>query len=183
MATLLELPPTADGGLIHVVIESPRGATSKIKYDEELQVFTLQRSLPLGLAYPHDWGFVPGTRAEDGDPLDALVLSEGTTYPGMVVRARPLALVKVEQDAPGGGRQRNDRVLAAPDRAPRATVRSFEDLPARVREEIDQFFLNVTFFQNKNVRVLGWEGPERALDAVSRLSRTGLEARRSRGGR
>src|SRR3954447_20000951 len=166
MANLLRLPALPARGVIHVVVESPRGATSKIKYDAELEAFTLQRPLPLGMVYPHDWGFVPGTRAEDGDPLDALVLSEGTTFAGVVIRARPVAVVKLEQDAKTGKtgrtgktgktgmtgksgkrRERNDRVVAVPPTAPRADAEGPEDLPARVRAELERFFLDVTFFE------------------------------------
>src|SRR2546423_5156826 len=120
MGSLLDLPPFPSPGLLHVVIESPRGATAKLKYDPDLEAFTLSRPLPLGLCYPHDWGFVPGTRAEDGDPVDALLLSEGTLFPGVVVRARPIALVQLEQNRKDGrGRERNDRLIAVPEKASR----------------------------------------------------------------
>ena len=65
------VPARAAGGF-HVVVEAPRGATLKLKHDPELDVMTGHRPLPLGFAYPYDWGFVPGTRAADGDPVDAL---------------------------------------------------------------------------------------------------------------
>ena len=85
-------------GLIHVVVESPAGATNKIKHEPGLGAFVLSRPLPLGMSYPHDWGFVPGTRAPDGDPLDALVLNEGTTYPGLIITARPIGVLRLEQN-------------------------------------------------------------------------------------
>jgi inorganic pyrophosphatase len=81
MRDLADLPHSPGEGILHVVVESQAGATSKIKWDPELGVFALSRPLPLGVAYPHDWGFVPGTRAADGDPFDALVLSQGSSYP------------------------------------------------------------------------------------------------------
>jgi inorganic pyrophosphatase len=172
MPSLLRLPASPDKGIIHVVIESPRGATSKLKFDPALDAFTLSRPLPLGMSYPHDWGFVPGTRAADGDPLDALVLSEGTTYPGLVIRAIPIALVLLEQDArKKKGRERNDRLVAVPERAPRDEYRSPGDLPARVRQEVERFFVDVTFFEQKHAEVLGWEGPGPALAAVMKARR------------
>jgi inorganic pyrophosphatase len=180
MRSLSQLPPSNDPGIIHVVVESPRGSTTKLKYDEELETFVLSRPLPLGLVYPHDWGFVPGTRAEDGDPLDAMVLTEGTTYPGVVVRARPIGVVKLEQDArEGRKRVRNDRVIAVPDDAPRTLYRSAEQLPLRVRQELEQFFLAVTFLQRKNAQVLGWAGPQQALELVeaTSLARSGGKRR------
>jgi inorganic pyrophosphatase len=160
MPSLLRLPASPEEGIIHVVVDPALGA------------FTLSRPLPLGMSYPHDWGFVPGTRAADGDPLDALVLSEGTTYPGLVLRAVPIALVTLEQDAKSKkGRERNDRVVAVPETAPRNEYRSPDDVPARVRQEIERFFIDVTFFEEKHARVLGWEGPDRALAAVARARR------------
>jgi len=172
MPSLQRLPASPQKGIVHVVIESPRGATTKLKFDPELEAFTLARPLPLGMSYPHDWGFVPGTRGADGDPLDALLLSEGTTYPGLVIRAVPIALVTLEQDAKTGkGRERNDRLVAVAEQAPRTEFRSPGDLPARVREEIEHFFVDVTFFEDKHAEVLGWEGPAQALAAVMRARR------------
>jgi inorganic pyrophosphatase len=169
MPSLLELPATPEPGVIHVVVESPRGATSKIKFDETLEVFTLSRPLPLGIAYPHDWGFVPGTRAADGDPVDALLWSEGTSYPGLVVRAIPVALIKLEQNRKSGrGRERNDRILAVPENAPRNRLRAVRDLPDRVRDELERFFIDATYFEKKAPRVLGWEGAAQALALVDR---------------
>jgi inorganic pyrophosphatase len=165
--------PSSKDGLLHVIIESPAGSTAKLKWEPELQVFALSRPLPLGLSYPHDWGFVPGTRAADGDPLDALVLSEGTSFPGLLIRCRPLGVVLLEQNRKSGkGRERNDRVIAVADPAPRRQLRSHDDLSARVQAEIEQFFLNVTFFEDKGAKVLGWGGPDEAWQLVHTSSDT-----------
>jgi len=81
-----QLPALAeDDTTVHMVVEAPRGATVKLKYAPKLQAFTPARALPLGLAYPFDWGFIPGTRAADGDPVDALALHDTATYPGVVL--------------------------------------------------------------------------------------------------
>jgi inorganic pyrophosphatase len=154
-------------GVVHVVIESPRGSTSKLKYHPGLEVFTLSRPLPLGLAYPHDWGFVPGTRAPDGDPVDAMVLSEGNLYPGVVLRTLPVALLAVEQNGKAGGRERNDRLIVVPETAPRRMVQSLDDLSGRLREEIERFFLDATYFEEKEVEILGWHPPQAALALVA----------------
>jgi inorganic pyrophosphatase len=156
-----------DGG-INVVIESPRGSSVKYKYDPDADVITLSRPLPEGLVYPCDWGFVASTRAADGDPLDAAVLWDAAAYPGIVLPCRPIGLLEVEQtNLASRRRERNDRLLVLPLKAPRQDgVRSVMDLPQRVREELEQFFLHAVVFEGKDVAFLGWDGPEAALAAV-----------------
>jgi len=168
---LRHLPARADDGAIHVVVESPRGATVKLKYDPELGVMTVARALPLGLAYPYDWGFVPGTCAADGDPVDALIAWDAASFPGTVVRCRAIGVVKLEQDRKGGGgRIRNDRIILLPVKYERgAPVHDVCDLPERLREEIAQFFLMTAVFGRRNPAVLGWGGAaeaERLVDGT-----------------
>jgi inorganic pyrophosphatase len=163
--------PSPEKGVLHVVVESPAGATTKIKWEPGLGMFALSRPLPLGLAYPHDWGFVPGTAAEDGDPLDAMVLSEGTTFPGVMLRVRPLGVVRLEQNSKRRkGRERNDRLIAVTANAARRSERSVRDLPKRVRDEIERFFINVTFFEDKDAEIIGWGGPQEAWRLVRRCT-------------
>jgi inorganic pyrophosphatase len=167
MVDLARLPPRDPQGAVRVVVESPRGATVKLKFDVGLGVMTVSRPLPLGLAYPYDWGFVPGTRAADGDPVDALVYWEVPSFPGVVVSCRAIAVVRLEQDSKANGRVRNDRILAVPVKHSRgAGLASPDDLPPRVKEEIAQFFLSTIFFEPKNPRLLGWGGPEEAARLV-----------------
>jgi len=101
----LDQIPARTAGGFHVVVESPRGSPVKLKYDPELSCIVSGRPLPLGFVYPYDWGFVPGTRAPDGDPVDALVFWEVPTFPGIVLRCRALGVLEVEQDGRDGGRQ------------------------------------------------------------------------------
>ena len=93
MQDLLRLPARAASGAVHVVIESPKGSRVKLKWDPALGAITLSRPLPSGLSYPYDWGFVPGTLADDGDPLDALVYWDAGSYPGVVLACRPVGVV------------------------------------------------------------------------------------------
>jgi inorganic pyrophosphatase len=167
MTDLAALPARDAQGAVRVVVEAPRGSTVKLKYDTALRVMTVSRPLPLGLAYPYDWGFVPGTKAQDGDPLDALVYWDVPSYPGVVVACRPIAVVRLEQDSKTNGRVRNDRILAVPVKHSRGDlIASPDDLPARVKDEISQFFLSAIFFEPKHPRLLGWGGPDEASRLV-----------------
>ena len=151
-----------------VVVESPRGSSVKLKFDSALGVMTLSRPLTLGLVYPCDWGFVPGTRGADGDPLDVAVVWDTATFPGVVLACRAIGVIRIDQRAPGHtSRQRNDRIVALPVKSPRFDRwRSVRDVPARVRQELEQFFLAVTALEDKDVRILGWRGRTEALQAI-----------------
>jgi inorganic pyrophosphatase len=162
-----EIPALDEQGAIHVVIESPRGCRVKLKYEPRFDRMMLSRPLPAGLVYPHDWGFVPGTCASDGDPIDALVVSDTATAPGIVVVCRPLGVLEIEQDAKTGGRERNDRIIATPKSAHRwANIADVFALSERTRDEIAAFFVQATLFERKNVKVLGWAGPDRSVSLV-----------------
>src|SRR5215470_18547945 len=107
MSNLLALPSYGEDGSLNVIVEAPRGAGIKFKYEPMLDVFTVSRALPIGLTYPFDWGFIPQTLASDGDPLDVLAIHDGITHPGVLLPCRPLGVVELEQDAEkGGGRER-----------------------------------------------------------------------------
>jgi inorganic pyrophosphatase len=140
----------------------------KLKYDRELGAMTLSRPLPTGVVYPYDWGFVPGTMASDGDPVDALILSDAGTAPGVVVTCRPLGVLEVDQKRRAGdGRERNDRIIAVPQSARRFdALHDVFALPERVRDEIAAFFVQVTAFEGKDVKILGWKGPSFATTLV-----------------
>jgi inorganic pyrophosphatase len=165
------LAPFDDEGNLRVVVETPRGATVKIDFDAAHAVFTVGRALPLGVAYPYDWGFVPGTRADDGDPLDAMVLHEASTYPGVVLSCRVLGMVALTQRGSGRNRERNHRIIALPTFNERlGDVRDHTRLPARMRAEIEQFFATATFFTGKDVKLEGWRSGKVA-EAFIRASR------------
>ena len=112
MRDLHKLKTFAGEDVFHVVVESPRGAVVKLKYSPDLGAMSISRPLVLGVTYACDWGFVPSTEGPDGDPIDAAIWWDVTTYPGVVIPCRALAVVRVEQNkADSSGRIRNDRVL------------------------------------------------------------------------
>jgi inorganic pyrophosphatase len=168
MARLSQLPTFAGHDVFHVVVESPRGSSIKLKYDAALDAMSISRPLALGLAYPFDWGFVPSTRGEDGDPVDAALFWDVATFPGVVVPCRALGVIRVEQNrVDGKGRARNDRVLARPTQARREKeVVSAMSLPQRVRDELEHFFIAATALEGKDAKILGWAGPDAALELL-----------------
>jgi inorganic pyrophosphatase len=168
MQNLQTLPARSKAGAFRVVVESPKGSQVKFKYDPQTGTFRFSRPLVAGLHYPFDWGFVPGTCAPDGDPLDAMVFFDAPTYPGVIIECRALGVIRLRQNRKSAaGRERNDRLLAIPVKAPHLSgFREPSDLPARWRQEIEEFFLAATRFENKNARILGWGGASRGEKMV-----------------
>jgi inorganic pyrophosphatase len=171
MTNLLKLPTWADKQHIYAVVETPRGSTCKLDFDPELRAFTLAKPLMAGLTYPYDWGFIPSTKAEDGDPLDVLVIHDAQTYPGVVLRCRPVGILEVEQKKKGKAKERNDRVFAVPDRSPLETdMEDVRRLPSRARDELEQFFQATNALEEKEIEFLSWRGPAHAIKTIKRLA-------------
>jgi inorganic pyrophosphatase len=163
-----QLPARTEGGF-HVVVETPRGAAFKLKLDPKLGVLTLKRPLPLGFTWPYDFGFVPSTKAADGDPVDAIVWWDASTPAGVVVACRALGVLQLDQEEKDGRRVRNDRIVAVPLAFERGgAVRTLDDLPERVRDELAHFSASSVYFEEKDVRVLGWAGPGAAEALVAK---------------
>lgn len=130
----------------------------------------LRRPLADDDTYPYDWGFVPSTTAEDGDPLDVLIIHDAQTYPGVVLRCRPVGILELQQKSKGK-KERNDRVFAVPDRSPLETdLLDIRRLPSRAREELEEFFRATNALEDKELEFLGWRGPNHAIKTIKRLS-------------
>lgn len=162
-----DLQPYDEQRNLRVVVETPRGASIKIKFDDKLGCFSLSRVLPLGVTYPYDFGFVPQTLAQDGDPLDAVVLIDAMTYPGVVISCRLLGALQVEERGLRG--RPNHRLVAVPVKAARRDDwRNFSDLGKRMQQELERFFVMSSAFTSKDPVVRGWVGPDAANDMVQR---------------
>ncbi|WP_246756427.1 inorganic diphosphatase [Bradyrhizobium neotropicale] len=151
MTNFLKLPTWADKAHVSVVIETPRGSSYKREFDEKLRVFTLAKPLTAGLTYPYDWGFIPSTRVEDGDPLDVLVIHDAGTHPGLVLQCKPIGILEVKENGKHKNkRERNDRLLAVPERSPVACdLQDVRQLPSRAKEELAHFFQATDAFEPK----------------------------------
>ncbi len=167
---LLRLPTFADHDRFHVVVESPRGSSVKLKYDSKLGAISISRPLVLGLSYPYDWGFIPSTKGPDEDPIDAMVYWDVATFPGVVIPCTALAIVQIEQNGPSGRRVRNDRVIAMAAADRRSNADLLASLSAGIRDELANFFIMATVFESKDPKVLGWDGPEAAMALISQSS-------------
>jgi inorganic pyrophosphatase len=167
MTDLHKLPVHDKDGNVYVVVETPRGSAAKLEFDPELGVFTLSKSLILGLTYPYDWGFIPSTRGEDGDPLDALILHDVPTAAGLVLKCKIIGVLEVLQ-MDGKHKLRNDRLIAVPKDSRREQAdKDARELPKQVRKEIEKFFVATDELEDKQLKFLGWKGPktgERLID-------------------
>ncbi len=153
---LNQLPArNADTGLIHVVIETPRGSRNKYKYDDALGLCILYKQLPRGAAFPFDFGFIPSTRAEDGDPLDVMVINDEPTFTGCLVTVRLLGAIQAKEIGPKGT-VRNDRLIGVPETEKiRPHQRSLADLAPGVLDDVEHFFVSYNVAEGRRFEVLG----------------------------
>ena len=166
MPNFINLPPFTKDGDVHVVVETPRGSRAKFAYDPKLKAFTLRKSLLTGLTYPHDWGFVPSTKADDGDPIDIMIIHDAATFPGLVIACRVIGILRIEQKADGKS-ERNDRLFAVPLRShSEKDLRDVRELSKPVQEELEKFFIATDELESKELEILGWKGPKAGLQAI-----------------
>jgi inorganic pyrophosphatase len=173
-----ELPVGSDWPeVINVIVEIPKGSRNKYEYDKRLGVIKLNRVLFSSLYYPGDYGLIPRTHYEDGDPLDVLVMINEPTFPGCVLEARPVAFFRMmDKDLP------DDKVLAVPASDPLYTeIRDLEDVPPHFLREVAHFFSVYKDLEEIRVKPIGWEPREAAYEhirhAVELYSREGARLR------
>jgi inorganic pyrophosphatase len=138
-----------------IVIETPRGSRIKYKYDENHRLFRLKKTLPAGLVFPFDFGFIPGTKGEDGDPIDALVISEFQGFTGCLMDCRIIGCIQLEQLSKAR-MVRNDRYLAIPEQSVVfENAISIEDIPSTIITQVEHFFTNYMEAQGKTINLPG----------------------------
>jgi len=167
------IPPFAnkDQRIVNAVIETPSGSRNKFKFDEKLGFYALSGVLPEGMVFPHAFGFVPSTKAEDGDPEDVLVIMDEPTFTGCVVPTRLVGVIEAEQTE-DGETERNDRLIAvAAHSRDYSEVKSMDDLNKNMVKEIEQFFVNYNEERGKKFRVLQTRGPRQALKLLEKSLR------------
>lgn len=169
LADPTELKPIVDkkGALLQVIIETPAHSRNKFAFDPDQAIFALKKVLPAGMVFPYTFGFVPRTIAEDGDPVDVLLLMDEPAFPGCAVRARVIGVIEGEQ-IDGKKKIRNDRIVAVAEaNHDYEKIRKLKDLPEKWIKEVETFFVNYHDLEGKKYRLLGCKGADAALRLVS----------------
>ncbi len=159
--------PSLEGELANVIIETPRGSLNKFAYDRELQVFRLKKQLPLGCTFPFDFGFIPGTLGEDGDPLDVLVIANGYTLPGCLLQCRIAGILEAEQTEEDGKKLRNDRLIGISNASRMyENITNIAGLDKSLLSDIENFFVNYNMQEGRKFTPLGWGDAEKGLKII-----------------
>jgi len=150
----------------NIVIETPRNSREKYSYDEESKSFYLKKLLPAGMCFPYDFGFIPNTKGEDGDPVDALILSEFGTFPGCRIACRLIGALLAEQ-AEKNKMIRNDRFFFVPCISMvYKHIKSIRDFPKSFMKELLFFFINYNEEKGKEFKVLDVISREKAKNIL-----------------
>lgn len=168
MVDFITLPHHLDrrSATCRVVVETPKGQRGKFAYDPEAGAFQLKRLLPDGMSFPLDFGFVPSTRAEDGDPLDILVLNDEPGQVGVLVEVRLIGVIEAEQSE-DGRRVRNDRLIGVAKASHLfVRVREVADLGVEFMRNLTQFWVNYDALRGVEFKVLAVRGRARAVELV-----------------
>ncbi|MEL6902629.1 MAG: inorganic diphosphatase [Cyanobacteria bacterium J06606_4] len=158
---LSRIPAQPKAGIVNVLIEIPAGSKNKYEFDKDLNAFALDRVLFSSVQYPYDYGFIPNTLADDGDPLDGMVMMDQPTFPGCVIAARPIGMMEMID-----GGDRDEKILCVPAEDPRFdNVKTLDDIEQHRLDEIAEFFASYKNLEKKEVEILGWKN----LDQVQPL--------------
>ncbi len=153
---------------IHAIVETPKGCAAKYNFDEESQMFKLKKILPEGLGFPFHFGFIPFTKAEDGDPVDVLILMDEPSWPGCVIECKMLGVIEAEQTE-NGETARNDRMIASAAASNRyKEIKSIFALDAYLIDEIINFIVSYNRLEKKEFKVIGRQGPQHAISLIKK---------------
>ncbi|MBW3627736.1 MAG: inorganic diphosphatase [Gemmatimonadetes bacterium] len=167
MTSLFDRATFREDGELNVIIEAPKGSRNKYAYDPDEELFVLKSVLPAGAIFPFDFGFIPSTLGEDGDPVDVLVLMDEPAFPGCLVPARLVGGIEAEQTERDGATMRNDRLIAVAAKSyTHRDVRSLDDLNANLIGEIEHFFASYNQIRGKRFETVGRVGADGALQRV-----------------
>ncbi len=148
--------------IINVVVEIPKGTHNKYEYDEALDEIRLDRVLHSSVFYPVDYGFIPQTRADDGDHLDVLVIISESAFPGCIISVMPIGALDMEDE-----NGKDYKIVAIAQKDPRNEhIEKIEDLTEHFKKEVQNFFETYKKLENKWVKIKGWIGKEEAYKII-----------------
>jgi inorganic pyrophosphatase len=151
-----------------IVIETPKHSRNKLAYQPRKRMYKLSKVLPEGMSFPYDFGFVPGTRADDGDPVDVLVLTDAALFPGCLLDCILIGVIELEQQD-GNTWVRNDRLIGvASESVIYSDLRDIGQLNAQLLKQIEAFFVNYQELRDVRVKIIGRKGPEGAWALLRR---------------
>jgi inorganic pyrophosphatase len=154
-----------------IIIETPKGSNLKYSWDKDQNLFKAKKKLAAGLVFPFDFGFIPGTEGEDGDPLDIMVIAEFTTFTGCVLDCRLIGCIQAIQGA-GDKKLRNDRYLGVPGISGWSEeITSIEDLPAEMLRNIESFIINYISAEGKKIKLLGNLNAKQAYELMKSMEK------------
>ncbi|MDP9012314.1 MAG: inorganic diphosphatase [Pseudomonadota bacterium] len=161
--SLVNIPTLDEDGNLQAVIETPKGSRNKFNYNLEHHCLELASALPAGMVFPFDFGFAPSTLADDGDPLDILLLMDAPVPPCCLLQCRLLGVMEARQKKTGGKWERNDRLIAVAVHAQtHDEVKDVSDLPKRFIDDLTEFFHDYNKLHDKKFECLGILGPTKA---------------------
>jgi inorganic pyrophosphatase len=168
MKAIADLPTfDFESGELLSVVETPKGSRNKYAFNPALGFFELRRVLPRGMLFPYDFGFIPATKADDGDPLDVLLMLEDSAPQGCVIRVRAIGAIEARQREAKGEWERNDRLIAVAVHAKlHADLKSVKELNPRILDEIEAFFRDYNEIDGKEFEPLKRAGPNGALSLI-----------------
>jgi inorganic pyrophosphatase len=159
--------------LVRMVVEIPKNSTNKYEYDAESGLFRLDRTLYSPVHYPGDYGFIPGTISDDGDPLDVIALVEEPSFSGCLIEVRPIGMLKMIDS-----RKHDQKILAVPNGNPRyAEVHNIDQIFTHIRHEIEHFFTIYKELEGRATATLGWGGLQATRKIVVKSRDNYLEKR------
>ncbi len=149
--------------IINVIVEIPKGSKNKYEIDKETGMIMLDRAMHSSQDYPFDYGFMPQSHWEDGDPLDVVILTTYPLSPGILVKVRPVAIMNMIDDGDSDA-----KIIAVPEKDPRwDDIKDLSDINKHTIKEIQHFFMTYKQIQNKEVKVNGWEDKAAAHAAIT----------------
>jgi inorganic pyrophosphatase len=156
-------------GDFRAVIETPKGSRNKYRYNSDCDCFELATTLPEGMAFPFDFGFIPSTLGDDGDPVDVLVLMDSPVMPGCILRCSLIGVIEAREKERGKRWEQNDRLIAVASHArTHDGIRRLSQLRPHTMNDIKAFFVDYNKLHDKQFQVLGEHGPKRATKLVEK---------------